>query len=78
MVDTAEDDISFLRSMPEGKHLVFSVPKFDIEATWSNSGQIVSAPEKAPAPERLKDYLQVSANAYLPILLSSGRQIPRV
>ncbi len=33
MVDTAEDDISFLRSMPEGKHLVFSVPKFDKEGS---------------------------------------------
>jgi trans-aconitate methyltransferase len=33
MVDTAEDDIAFLMSMPAGKPLVFSIPKFEKEGS---------------------------------------------
>lgn len=41
MVDTAEDDIAFLMSMPEDKPLVFSIPKFEKEGSklWLAEGR---------------------------------------
>ena len=54
-----------------------SIPKFELSATWSNEAQRVSKPENVAAPENLKDYLQVSANAYVPVLLSAGHHIRR-
>ena len=41
MVDTAEDDVSLLMSMPEGKPLVFSIPYFEKEGSklWMPDGR---------------------------------------
>lgn len=48
-----------------------SAPKFEVSATWSNSGQAISKPDYAPMPEKTKDYFYLTARAYQPILLSN-------
>ena len=55
-----------------------SVPKFEVTGTWSNEGQRVSKPENVAATDNLKDYLEVSAVAYVPVLLSAGHHIRRI
>lgn len=52
-----------------------SVPRFEVSAIWSDEGQRVNAPETAPVPTRVKDYMYVTARAYLPVILSSGYHV---
>lgn len=53
LIDTLEDDISFLQSMPEGKPLLFSIPKFEKE------GATVWLPEGRDIHDRYSSFLQI-------------------
>ena len=57
LIDTMENDqdIEFLRTMPEGKPLVFSLPKFE------NEGSAFFLPEGRDIHDRYSDFLHIKS-----------------
>ena len=57
LLDTMENDgdIEFLRSMPEGKPLLFSIPKFE------NEGSVFYLPEGRDVHDRYSDFLHIKS-----------------
>ena len=75
---------SFLRAKLQYYGLA---PKFEVQAEWSSVHQSIYKPDSirlggltvgVPMPASLKDYFDLQASAYLPILLSSGYHIRRL
>jgi len=53
LVDSMQDDVAFLQNMPEGKPLLFSIPKFEKE------GSTVWLPEGRDIHDRYSSFLHI-------------------